>query len=194
MGGEIMRTILRALFVCLLGSQVIACASITSGTTQTVSVNTAPTAGAACELANEKGTWQVPKTPGVTTITRAYGDLVVTCSDPLGADGATTVQSGTVGAAFGNIVAGGIIGAAIDMSSGAAYEYPSAITVSMVAKDGSMPTAPGLLPTQPSPAPIVRMSAEEAAGRLTQLRKLKESGDITEAEYQDKRNFIISSL
>jgi len=33
--------------------------------------------------------------------------------------------------AFGNIIAGGIIGAGIDMSTGAAYDYPSLITVEM---------------------------------------------------------------
>lgn len=190
-----MRSILKMLFVCLVGSQIVACASITSGTTQTVSVNTVPTAGAACNLANEKGTWQVPKTPGTTTITRAYGDLVITCSDTLGAEGATTVQSGTVGAAWGNIVAGGVIGAAIDMSSGAAYEYPSAIMVNLSTKDGSMPTAPGLLPTQPAAArPMARMTAEDAAARLAELKKLREKDDISEAEYQAKRQTIISSL
>ena len=190
-----MRSILKMLFVCLMGSQIVACASITSGTSQSVSVNTIPTAGAECQLVNEKGSWQITKTPGITTISRAYGDLVVTCSDTLGAKGATSVQSGTVGAAFGNIVAGGIIGAAINMSSGAAYEYPSAIMVTLTTPDGSMPTAPGLLPPRPTTErPMARMSAEDAAGRLAELKKLRGKNDITEAEYQTKRQTIISSL
>ena len=39
------------------------------------------------------------------------------------------VLAGTEGAAFGNIIAGGIIGAAIDMSNGSAYRYPANVLV-----------------------------------------------------------------
>lgn len=42
--------------------------------------------------------------------------------------------------AFGNVVAGGLIGAAIDVSNGAAYDYPENITVYM----GGAPFKPGL--------------------------------------------------
>ncbi|MGH7102245.1 MAG: hypothetical protein ACREFJ_07590, partial [Acetobacteraceae bacterium] len=42
-----------------------------------------------------------------------------------------TDASSTKGMAFGNILFGGLIGAAIDVSDGAAYVYPALITVPM---------------------------------------------------------------
>lgn len=104
------------------------CASITAGTTQSVAVDTNPQRPAECRLSNEKGTWFV-RTPGTTTITKANGPLSATCSTTDGWGGSAAVQSTTAGAAFGNILAGGIIGAAVDMSSGAAYIYPAQIIV-----------------------------------------------------------------
>jgi hypothetical protein len=115
--------------LCLLG--LANCSTVTSGTTQVVSVETTPVIGASCLLSSEKGTWNVPSTPGSTSITRGYGDLNVVCSHPSGAKGATTVASSTEGSAWGNILVGGIIGGAIDMSDGAAYGYPSMIRVQL---------------------------------------------------------------
>ncbi len=106
-----------------------ACASITAGTTQTIAVSTRPKPGATCEIANEKGKWTVNPTPGITTITKAYGALTAKCTHPDGDTGTASVESKTAGAAFGNIIAGGIIGAAVDMSSGAAYIYPEKLEV-----------------------------------------------------------------
>ena len=104
------------------------CASITAGTTQSVAVDTNPQRPAECRLSNEKGTWFV-RTPGTTTVTKANGPLSASCSTTDGWGGSAAVQSTTAGAAFGNILAGGIIGAAVDMSSGAAYVYPAQIIV-----------------------------------------------------------------
>lgn len=115
-------------FLLLAVLPVTACASITAGTTQSVAVDTNPSKSAECQISNEKGSWQV-KTPGVTTVNKANGPLVASCTAPGGWKGSTTVQSTTAGAAFGNILAGGIIGAAVDMSSGAAYIYPGQIIV-----------------------------------------------------------------
>lgn len=116
------------------------CASITAGTSESIAVSTVPKSGATCELANEKGHWTVNPTPGSTTISKAYGDLTVTCSDADGEKGTTSVQSTTAGAAFGNILLGGIVGAAVDMSSGAAYNYPSNVVITLAPIDAT--TAP----------------------------------------------------
>jgi hypothetical protein len=104
------------------------CSTMTTGTTQVVSVETMPVQGATCELSNEKGRWSVPSTPGSTSVSRSYGDLNVVCTYPNGAKGVTTVASTTQGSAFGNILIG-VVGAAVDMSDGAAYGYPSLVTV-----------------------------------------------------------------
>ena len=107
-----------------------ACASITTGQNQSLSVQTIPMSGAKCKISNDKGTWYVPSTPGSVTVTRSYSDLAVSCEKELHS-GLNTVKSATKGMAFGNILAGGIIGAAVDAGTGAAYDYPYSITVEL---------------------------------------------------------------
>ena len=112
------------------------CASIVSGQNQSVSVTSrdpvkgVDVAGAKCSLVNDKGTWYAT-TPGTVTVRRSFNELAVNCS----ADGMTTgiamVKSATKAMAFGNILFGGFIGAGVDMSTGAAYDYPEVIIVTM---------------------------------------------------------------
>src|SRR5690349_4200782 len=67
----------------ILAALSTGCATITTGQNQSVSVETrhkgTAVAGAACKLANDKGTWFVT-TPGSVTVNRAYGDLAVNCT------------------------------------------------------------------------------------------------------------------
>jgi hypothetical protein len=101
-----------------------ACAAVTAGTTQTVAVQTTPKSGAACELSNDKGAWWIPATPGEATVAKAAGDLEVRCRTADGWSGHARLASDTAALAFGNIVIGGIIGAAVDLTTGAAFLYP----------------------------------------------------------------------
>jgi hypothetical protein len=134
---------MKAIVVVAATCALSACASITSGTTQTIAISTTPKAGAVCEVANEKGHWTVNPTPGITTVTKSYGDLTISCSHPDGDRGAISLQSSTAGSAFGNILVGGVIGAAVDMASGAAYTYPSNVAVPLAA---SAPVASNAAP------------------------------------------------
>ena len=118
-----------------IGSAVLSmvltgCASITTGQNQTISVQTYPE-GAKATLRNDKGTWYVPKTPGSVTVLRAYGDLQVTCEKEGYTPKTLSVKSCTKGMAFDNLLAGGIIGAAVDVGTGSAYDYPSLIEVNL---------------------------------------------------------------
>lgn len=110
------------------------CASIVNGTNEALSVQTittgAPVTGAQCELTNGKGTWFV-QTPGSVTVHRAYGKLSVGCSKPGFEKSMTSVGSVTKALALGNVFFGGLVGAGVDMSDGAAYSYPKLITVPM---------------------------------------------------------------
>jgi len=110
------------------------CASIVDGSNQVLSIQTTlgsyDVAGASCKLDNNKGEWYV-KTPGAVTVHRSYDPLNVRCEKDGVGPGITTAQSSTKGMAYGNILAGGIIGAAVDMGTGAAYDYPALITVEM---------------------------------------------------------------
>ena len=65
------------------------------------------------------------------TIQRAYDDLNVRCEKKGMEPGVAAVKSSTKAMAFGNIIFGGVVGAAVDASSGAAYDYPTLIVVNM---------------------------------------------------------------
>ncbi len=116
----------------MLGS---GCASIVSGQNQSVSVETRGKQGEAvmsanCKLSNNKGTWFVTS-PGSVTVRRSYEDLLIDCEKENQAPGLASVKSSTKAMAFGNIIFGGVIGAGVDVASGAAYDYPTMITVLM---------------------------------------------------------------
>ena len=106
------------------------CASIVNGTQQPINVNTGTVYGAHCSLQNNHGQWYVASTPGVAVVHRSYGDLTVNCQKA-GYRGFTHVASKTKGMAFGNAVFGGLLGAGVDVADGAAYDYPSNISVAM---------------------------------------------------------------
>jgi predicted metal-binding protein len=110
------------------------CASIVNGQNQPVSVDTRQGAdaivGANCTLSNDKGTWYVTS-PGSATVHRSSADLAIKCEKNGSNPGLSTVKSFTKGMAFGNILFGGIIGAGVDISTGAAFDYPSLISVQM---------------------------------------------------------------
>ncbi len=115
--------------VAFTGFLLSGCASVVTGQNQSLAVDSSPS-GAQCTLTNDKGTWFVNQTPGTVTVTRAYSDMSVKCSKG-NKSGLTNVSSTTKAMAFGNVLAGGIIGAAVDMSTGAAYDYPSPIMVQL---------------------------------------------------------------
>ncbi len=111
------------------------CASITGTNMQSVSVKTTDkggeeVSGASCALTNNKGKWFVT-TPGSVTVQRSNDDMQVLCEKNGSQPGRAAVVSETKGAMFGNILFGGGIGAVIDHNSGAAYEYPIFLAVSM---------------------------------------------------------------
>ena len=109
------------------------CASVTGSKNQPVSVNAVcdgqPVVEASCTLMNDKGSWYV-KTPGSVMIQKAYGDLAVDCKKG-DAVASTKFKSSSNGGVWGNILAGGIIGYAVDASSGAGFDYPSTMTVTL---------------------------------------------------------------
>lgn len=129
------------------------CASITGSRNQPISVTAThegkPVIGANCQLLNDKGTWYV-NTPGSVVIQKSFQDLTATCKkQETKKIGATTFKSASEGSVWGNIIAGGLIGYAVDASSGAGFSYPPTLNIEMV-KGDTLPTPP--VPTQ-SPAP-----------------------------------------
>lgn len=117
------------------GLLVSGCASIVSGSTQSLSVETKSpdgkqVIGANCKMVNDKGTW-FTTTPGTVPVHRSYEDLTVSCSKDAFQAAILVVKSGTKAMAAGNILFGGIIGGGVDVATGAAYDYPDLISVQM---------------------------------------------------------------
>ena len=104
----------------------MSCASLTTGTNQPLSVTTEPEAGANCKLQNDKGTYYINNTPGTVTVSKSFGDMTVFCKKDE-KSGVTKVKSSAKAMTFGNILVGGVIGAAVDVGTGAGYDYPSVI-------------------------------------------------------------------
>lgn len=127
----------RVYFICvfiLLISVLSGCASIVTGTHESVSVTTPPVKGATCMLTNNKGTWYVSDTPGSVDIHRAFGDMHITCHKTGCSPASKTVESNTKAMVAGNIVFGGIVGGGLDVADGAAYTYPQKIVIPMKCK------------------------------------------------------------
>jgi len=88
------------------------CATHGQPVTQTLRVETPGWPGASCDLANDRGTWQVPSTPGPVTVATSAQPLRVACR-AVGSSGGvgmpSTVNQPTSGA---GAVAGGVLGGA----------------------------------------------------------------------------------
>ena len=119
----------------LFASLLTGCASLSGGTLQTVAVSTKTATGvdvpkANCTLKNEKGTWNTT-TPNNVAVHKAAGDLLVECNKQGYPNGTLRATSRAGAGLAGNLLFGGFIGAAIDHSNGAAYNYPTSLSVVM---------------------------------------------------------------
>lgn len=156
------------------------CASIVSGTNQVVSVETRDKSkqlsGASCQLVNDKGTYYVT-TPGTVTVRRSLQDMNVKCEKDNAEPGVAAVKSSTKAMAFGNILFGGVIGAGVDIASGAAYDYPSIIQVMMgetVALPAAAPTSSPQPGKEANAAGVSETAAVVSATLVTDRPLLKE--------------------
>lgn len=120
-----------------------ACASVTKGTSQSVSINTAPIQGANCTLQAPSGTWTVVS-PGAVTVPRTKHDINVKCEKTGYQAGMGTLKSGTQLMTAGNLILGGVIGLAVDASTGAMNDYPEQITVVLTPDQAPQPAAPAV--------------------------------------------------
>jgi hypothetical protein len=68
--------------------------------------------------------------------------------------------------AFGNILFGGFIGAGVDMSTGAAYDYPDLIHVAM-GETGALPATTAKAATAPATAPATPPATASATPAST---------------------------
>ena len=122
--------ILSAFILSLTG-----CATIVSGTQQTVFIDTPHVNGAECKLNDSKnGSWYLPNTPGGVSVLKGNGPMNIICSKPGYETNSVSVDETFTGATLGNIILGGGIGIFVDAASGAAQHYPDKVIVWMQPK------------------------------------------------------------
>lgn len=205
----------------------IGCASITGSRNQPISVTTThegkPIAGAFCTLVNDKGTFYV-NTPGTVTVLKAYGDMSATCKKEESHVGVFVFQSANEGAVWGNILAGGLIGYAVDASTGAGFSYPPTLNIEMIKGNviPALPTGPKAVNPNAEAAPGAIYEAQSTSGtttptparasitpgtqakpvndspnpakRLEELNGMLKKGLITPDEYNAKKAEILRTL
>ncbi len=116
------------------------CATIVEGKSQTVSVSTEP-ADAICTLQSPAiGTMSV-KTPDTITLTKSKHDIAIQCKKECYEDVTGILPSSFEGMTFGNILFGGVIGVAVDASTGAMNNYEPSISIPLTKLPNCTPAA-----------------------------------------------------
>jgi hypothetical protein len=201
------------LVVSIVAFNLSGCATILAGKTQNVSIQTNPP-GANCTLTREgMPIGSIPATPGGMVVNKTKHDISVVCKKSGYQDATGYLKSGTEGATFGNIIAGGVIGWGVDSASGADNKYPEVTTISLapVEHKNSRQTAsykrktevlpefvdaseeivqPKLQPTSPT----TKGTTTTVAGRLQDLEELKNKGLVNEQEYRASKDRILANL
>lgn len=127
----------RLFLLALIGLNLPACATITTGTTHNLTVVTEPP-GAVCELRRSNEVIGVVNpTPGSVRISKSSRVMTVHCTRDGQPEVVTVVQPGFQAMTVANIAIGGLIGLAIDAASGAAGTYPNSVTIAMAAPAGA---------------------------------------------------------
>jgi hypothetical protein len=119
-----------------------ACASVTQTDTQQIAFTARDRVGRSiekvdCHWKNSKasGTFQ---TPAIVNIHRDSAALQIECQHPTLGKSVELINSRGSTAMAGNAIAGGLIGVAIDHSTGAGYQYPTTVAIWF---SNSLPTA-----------------------------------------------------
>jgi hypothetical protein len=118
-----------ALLATLASSLLGGCATLTTSSSQTVTLTTEPP-GAACTFKRDgEVIGIVNPTPGSLTVNKSHADIDVSCVKEGYIDAIGRVGSKFQAMTFGNILFGGIIGIAVDAVSGATAEYEANVAI-----------------------------------------------------------------
>ena len=117
-----------AILACAL--VLVACATITRGTSQMVAIDTPGVPGANCTIQTQSGP-QLVTTPGSVTLSRGSNALPISCAKPCYVTGTSIIPANTESMAAGNVIFGGVLGLGVDAMTGAMNKYPDQVTVAM---------------------------------------------------------------
>lgn len=122
---------------CAAAVALGACATLTRGTNETVSIITDPPE-ASCALKRSGQIVGIANpTPATVTLEKSKDDVSIVCSKDGHFDGVHVLSSTFQNMTFGNIVFGGFIGLGVDAASGAMHEYSDNVTVILIPKEFS---------------------------------------------------------
>ncbi len=119
----------RLMAILALALAASACATVVSGTTQEVFIESDPT-GAECKVDRLGANLGVVRpTPGRVNVSRSKDTMIITCVSEGHEPSSEVVASSFTGATVGNVLLGGIVGIVVDASTGANNKYPERIKV-----------------------------------------------------------------
>lgn len=171
---------------------VNSCASITKGQSQVLSIDTPNCPGATCRISNNEGTYYINRTPGTVTINKSGSNLNIVCGTPGSSEQAISTDSSVDGMSWGNILIGGIIGAAVDVGTGAAYEYPSLITHPLDCRDQNNNSGNDRTANfKKLKSDSSNNSNESKTQRLKELKALYDDGLISKENFETKQLEIL---
>jgi hypothetical protein len=112
-----------------------ACSTIIEGRSQQIMVNTNPS-GANCNIfRNGDKIASVIDTPGSAYIEKTKYDIKIECSKKRYQIATYMNHSGTAGATWGNIAAGGLIGWGVDSATGSDNKYETPVNITLVPEE-----------------------------------------------------------
>jgi uncharacterized protein YceK len=122
----------RAIMTFAVLAALAGCASITKGTTQTVTLDTPGAPGASCLLKSDGIGTRTVTTPASIVLDKSQHGIVVTCKKACFQDGTGLIASNTETMAAGNLLVGGVVGLGVDAISGAMNKYNDQNQIAMV--------------------------------------------------------------
>jgi len=123
---------MRARLLGIVAAMAAGCATITTSSHQSLEVTTEPP-GAICKVTRGAAALGVVNpTPGKLDIAKGSGRLSVACGKEGYLPASAEAEAQFQGMTLGNVLLGGLIGVAVDASSGAMYFYPGAVRVVLV--------------------------------------------------------------
>jgi hypothetical protein len=178
---------IRVLMVCCLALFSLGgCATIIHGTTQDIGITTDPSGAELLVDGSERY-----RSPAKITMKRKYDHFIEVSKEGYHKE-TVNIKSVLSGAVAGNILAGGLIGWGVDAASGGQYR--------LVPENVDLRLRPLTEAPEHRLRPIPSLQSTGGQGpeesieeRLDQLRKLKERGKITEAEYEKMRQEILAT-
>src|SRR5262249_42971643 len=97
--------------------------------------------GASCVFEREgKEISKISQTPGSAIIRKDKHDITVRCDKPGYAEATYINRSSVAGTTVGNVIAGGLVGWAVDSSTGADTQSDSAVNLPLVPQQATAPT------------------------------------------------------